>query len=224
MNFPLWIDNSSFSVTQTFLSTFGQTLPLSSTNPFTPWLVHCSNWVLNGQFISAVATSPEPRGARNKCICSLSTSVYPSVWSPNTTAQLITCSFSFNLLQNWSCWLRMCFNANPQEQHTSTQALRINVPQQKPSRTKFFNTDTREQHPSKQTLKNNASQPQHKPLRPWYTHNEVLFGSSLGDKTKFKICDHRYTLSEHSTMPTLLRAEFRWICYYGPHAFLSITK
>lgn len=137
VTFPLWTDNSSFSVTPSFLSTFVLMLPLSSTYPFTPWLVHCSNWVLNGQFISAVATSPEARGARNKGICSLSTSVYPSVWSPNTTAQLISCSFSFNLLQNWSCWLKMCFNTNPQEQHTSTQTLKINVPQQKPSRTTY---------------------------------------------------------------------------------------
>lgn len=196
-----WIDNSSFSVNQTFLSTFVPILPLSYTNPFTSWLVHCSNWVLNGQFISAVATSPEPRGARNKYICSLSTSVYPSVWSPNTTAQLITCSFSFSVLQNWSCWLRMCFNANPQEQHTSTQTLKINVPQQKPSRSTFFNSDTWEQHPSKQTLKNNASQPQHKCLDILTTKFFLALRLGIKQSSKYVTID---TLV-HSMMTTLLR-------------------
>lgn len=122
--------------------------PLCSTPPFTLWLVRCSNSVLDGRFISAVATVPEPRGARNKCVCPLGTSVYPSVWSSNTAPQLTMHKFSLS-------WVKMFFSC------TSIQTLRIIIHGQIPSRT----TDPQEQCASKQTLKNNVPQLQYKPSR-----------------------------------------------------------
>ncbi len=139
-----------------FFSTFVLITPLCSAPPFTLWLVHCSNSVLNGHFISAVATAPEPRGARNNCLLTqhfiLSLSLVSKHSSPINNVQMQP-QFTFKLIMPSLNVL----------QHTSTQTLRIIVRQQMPSRTTFLNTGTmyrkpnaypKEQHSPMQTMKN----------------------------------------------------------------------